>query len=139
MEPNVADLRYFKLWILLDQIIWVQNIKGLQHLVLWFRFKYLILFQRLNFFNPNLNIRFYHSSFLFVFTTKCSCNVKFFVLFYCCPFFFCSCYIFNRCLTLFCSVLFLFSFSIVWLYLNCPPRPPPPLYSSYEFWYRVSQ
>ena len=31
LEPNVADLRYFKLWILLDQIIWVWNIKGLQH------------------------------------------------------------------------------------------------------------
>ena len=37
------------LWILLDQIIWVWNIKGLQHLVLnILRFKYLILFQRLN-------------------------------------------------------------------------------------------
>ena len=49
LEPNVADLRYFKLWILLDQIIWVWNIKGLQHRVLKIlRFKYLILFQRLN-------------------------------------------------------------------------------------------
>ena len=43
--------RYFKLWILLDQIIWVWNIKGLQHRVLKIlKFKYLILFQRLNFF-----------------------------------------------------------------------------------------
>jgi len=33
LEPNVADLRYFKLWILLDQIIWVWNIKGLRHWV----------------------------------------------------------------------------------------------------------
>ena len=49
MEPNVADLRNFKLWILLDQIIRVWNIKGLQHWVLKIlRFKYLILFQRLN-------------------------------------------------------------------------------------------
>ena len=49
LEPNVADLRYFKLWILLDQVIWVWNIKGLQHRVLKIlRFKYLILFQRLN-------------------------------------------------------------------------------------------
>ena len=43
---------YFKLWILLDQVIRVWNIKGLQHRVLkilWF--KYLILFQRLNSFN----------------------------------------------------------------------------------------
>ena len=43
LEPNVADLRYFKLWILLDQVIWVWNIKGLQHRglkILWF--KYLI-------------------------------------------------------------------------------------------------
>ena len=29
LEPNAADLRYLKLWILLDQIIWVWNIKGL--------------------------------------------------------------------------------------------------------------
>ena len=49
LEPNVADLRFFKLWILLDQIIWVWNIKGLRHWVLKIlRFKYLILFQRLN-------------------------------------------------------------------------------------------
>ena len=49
LDPNVADLRYFKLWILLDQIIWFWNIKGLQHRVLkLLRFKYLILFQRLN-------------------------------------------------------------------------------------------
>ena len=50
LEPNVVDLRYFKLWILLDQIIWVWNIiKGLQHRVLKIlRFKYLILLQRLN-------------------------------------------------------------------------------------------
>ena len=49
LEPSVAYLRYFKLWILWDQIIWVWNIKGLQHRVLkilWF--KYLILFQKLN-------------------------------------------------------------------------------------------
>ena len=49
LEPNVTDLRYFKLWILLDQIIWVWNFKGLQHRVLkilWF--KHLSLFQRLN-------------------------------------------------------------------------------------------
>ena len=52
MEPNVADLRYFKLWILLDQIIWVWNIKGLQHRVLKIlRFENLILFQRINSFN----------------------------------------------------------------------------------------
>ena len=49
MEPNAADLRYFKLWILLDQIIWIWNIKGLQYRVLKIlRFKYLNLFQRLN-------------------------------------------------------------------------------------------
>ena len=49
LEPNVADRRYLKLWILLAQVIWVSNIKGLQHRVLkilWF--KYWILFQRLN-------------------------------------------------------------------------------------------
>ena len=49
LEPNVVYLKYFKLGILLDQIIWVWNIKGLQHRVLkilWF--KYLILFPRLN-------------------------------------------------------------------------------------------
>ena len=52
LEPNLADLRYFKLWILLDQIIWVWNIKGLQHRVLKIlRFKYLILLQRLNSFS----------------------------------------------------------------------------------------
>ena len=33
LQPNVVDLRYFKLWILLDQIIQVWNIKGLQYLV----------------------------------------------------------------------------------------------------------
>ena len=49
MEPNVADLRYFKLWILLNQIILVWNIKVLQDRVLKIlRFKYLILFQILN-------------------------------------------------------------------------------------------
>ena len=49
LKPYVADLRYFKLWILLDQIIWVRNIKGLQHPVLnILRVKYLILFRRLN-------------------------------------------------------------------------------------------
>ena len=49
LEPNVADLRYFKLWILLNQIIWVWNIKGLKDRVLKIlRFKYLILFKRLN-------------------------------------------------------------------------------------------
>ena len=53
LEPNVADLRYFKLWILLDQIIWVWNIKGLQPRVIKIlRFKYLILFQRLNSYSP---------------------------------------------------------------------------------------
>ena len=54
LEPNVADLRYFKLWILLDQIIWVWNIKDLQHRVpKILRFKYLIFFQRLNSFIEN--------------------------------------------------------------------------------------
>ena len=49
LQPNVAYLRYFKLWILLHQIIWVWNIKGFQHRVLKIlRFKYLILCQRLN-------------------------------------------------------------------------------------------
>ena len=49
MEPNVVDLRYFKLWILLNQIIRVWNIKGLQQRVLKiFGFIYLILLQRLN-------------------------------------------------------------------------------------------
>ena len=56
LEPNVADLRYFKLWILLDQIIWVWNIKGLQHQVLKIlRFKYLILFQSLNSFKTRFH------------------------------------------------------------------------------------
>ena len=49
LEPNFEDLRYFKLWILLNQIIGVWNIKGLQHRVLKILgFKYLILLQRLN-------------------------------------------------------------------------------------------
>ena len=53
LEPNVVDLRYFKPWILLNQIIRVWNIKGLQHRVLKIlRFKYLILLQRFNSFNP---------------------------------------------------------------------------------------
>ena len=52
LEPIIADIRYFKLWILLDQIIWVWNIKGLQHRVLKIlRFKCFILFQRLNSFS----------------------------------------------------------------------------------------
>ena len=55
LEPNVTDLRYFKLWILLDLIIWVWNIKGLQHRVLKIlTFKYLILFQRLNSFGMKI-------------------------------------------------------------------------------------
>ncbi len=49
LKPNVVDLRYFKLWILLNQIIRVWNIKGLQQRVLKILgFKYLILLQRLN-------------------------------------------------------------------------------------------
>ena len=56
---NVADLRYFKLWILLDQLIWVWNIKGLQHRALKIlRFKCLILFQRLNSFDYCLRIKY---------------------------------------------------------------------------------
>ena len=31
LQPNVGDLRYFKLWIGLDQIIQVWNIKGCHH------------------------------------------------------------------------------------------------------------
>ena len=31
LRHNFVDLRYFKLWILLDQIFWIWNIKGLQH------------------------------------------------------------------------------------------------------------
>ena len=31
LQPNVGDLRYFKLWIVLDQIIQVWNIKGFHH------------------------------------------------------------------------------------------------------------
>ena len=49
LEPNVADLKYLKLWILLDKIIWFEISKVFQHRVLkilWF--KYFILFQRLN-------------------------------------------------------------------------------------------
>ena len=30
LQPNVVDLRYFKLWIMLNQIIQVWNIKGFQ-------------------------------------------------------------------------------------------------------------
>ena len=49
LEPNVTDLRYFKLWIMLNQIIRVWNIKGLQHRALKILgFKYLISLQRLN-------------------------------------------------------------------------------------------
>ena len=33
LQPNVVDLRYFKLWILLHQIILVWNIKSIQHQV----------------------------------------------------------------------------------------------------------
>ena len=55
LEPNVADLRYFKIWILLNQIIWIWNIKGLKSRVLKIlRFKYLILFKRLNSFVTKL-------------------------------------------------------------------------------------
>ena len=58
LEPNVTDLRYFKLWILLNQIIGVWNIKGLQHRVLKILgFKYLILLHRLNSFRGKLWIR----------------------------------------------------------------------------------
>ena len=57
LEPNVADLRYFKLLILLNLIIWVWNIKGLQHRVLKIlRIKYLILFKRLNSFVFNAGL-----------------------------------------------------------------------------------
>ena len=57
MEPNVVDHTYFKLWILLNQIIRVWNIKGLQHRVLKILgFKYLILLQRLNSFDWVLHL-----------------------------------------------------------------------------------
>ena len=32
LDLNVVHLRYFKLWILLDQIIYVWNIKDLRHI-----------------------------------------------------------------------------------------------------------
>jgi len=72
LEPNVADLRYFKLWILLDQIIWVWNIKGLQHRILKIlRFKYLILFQRLNSFKNPRNFLYLYSVNFFSFVLQC--------------------------------------------------------------------
>ena len=48
MESNVVNLWYFKLWILLNQLIWVWNIKGLQHRVLniWFSSKELYPFTK---------------------------------------------------------------------------------------------
>ena len=56
LKPNVVDLRYFKLWIFLNQIIRVWNIKGLQQRVLKILgFKYLILLQKLNSF-ANLSL-----------------------------------------------------------------------------------
>ena len=49
-----------KCWILLDQIIWVWNIKGFQHWVLKIlRFKYLILFQKLNSLVPMMSYKLY--------------------------------------------------------------------------------
>ena len=33
LQPNVVDLRYFKLWNILKQIIWVWHIKGLHYQV----------------------------------------------------------------------------------------------------------
>ena len=33
LQPNVKDTRYFKLWIQLDQIIYVWNMNGLRHQV----------------------------------------------------------------------------------------------------------
>ena len=73
LEPNVADLRYFKLWILLDQIIWVWNLKDLQHRVLkLLRFKYLILFQRLNSFIR----KFIYMQFCIVFNRSYSTNTQ---------------------------------------------------------------
>ena len=49
-QPNVVDLKYFKLWIKFDKIILVWNVKGLNHLVL--KIKWLEgLIWRLNFFD----------------------------------------------------------------------------------------
>ena len=84
-EPNVSDLRYFKLWILLDQIIWVWNIKGLQHRVLKIlRFKYLTLFQILNSFRHFLTqmacncwVRITSAGWWLAFNLDLSCNIPF--------------------------------------------------------------
>ena len=75
LEPNAADLRYFKLWILqLGQIIWV----CLQYRVLKIlRFKYLILFQRLNSFAPIIILKliiFLHIVRIVCIYTGCSCS-----------------------------------------------------------------
>ena len=73
LEPNVVDLRYFKLWILLDQTFWILNIKGLQVYNIRFqRFECWSLWQWLNSFiiedigNSIFNIHFiisFHPSF----------------------------------------------------------------------------
>ena len=33
LQPNAVDLRYFKLYILIEKVIWVWNIKGLHQKV----------------------------------------------------------------------------------------------------------
>ena len=52
LQHNVADLKYFKLWILLDQLIYIRNNKGLHlRVAKIYRLKNSSLWQRLNFFS----------------------------------------------------------------------------------------
>ena len=53
LQPNVVNLWYFKLWIMLDQRIYVWNIKCIRHWVemIWKGLENLSFWQRLNSFN----------------------------------------------------------------------------------------
>ena len=63
MQPNVVDLRYFKLWILVNQIIWVWNIivlhypvaeiLGLENLSLWQKLNFFIFINESSILNSN--------------------------------------------------------------------------------------
>ena len=64
LQRNVVNLRYFKLWIMLDTIIFVWNIKGLHHLVAKiYGLESLSLWQRLNSFTFTKEQRCVNSSF----------------------------------------------------------------------------
>ena len=77
LQPEVLDLRYFKLWTLLDQIVW--NIRGLHHQVVKISgLENMILWQRPNSFVNKKTYNWKHLRF------NLTCSLNFSLTWYTC-------------------------------------------------------